>query len=127
MLIDIHEATESGNIITLKRAFTVQWRGRKLKIPKDFESDGASIPRVLWRLVSPCIHQSTIRAAIAHDFLYRTTPEGWSRKDADEFFHDICKRDGLADFQADLAYIGLRLFGWQSWRGKANQNKREGE
>lgn len=116
MLIDIHEATDAGNIITLKRAFTVQWRGRKLKIPKDFESDGASVPRILWRLVSPCVHQCTIRAAIAHDFLYRTAPDGWSRKDADEFFRDICKRDGLPDFRAKIAYWGLRLFGRSSWK-----------
>ncbi len=127
MLIDIHKVTEAGNILTLKRGFTVKWRGRKLKIPKGFESDGASVPRLLWRLVSPCVHQSTIRAAIAHDFLYRTTPEGWTRKDADLFFRDICKRDGLSDWQSWIAYTGLRLFGWMSWQGKKNQNQRKGE
>jgi len=124
MLVDIHEATEAGNTITLKRAFTVQWRGRKLRVPKNFESDGASIPRLLWRLVSPCIHQSTIRASIAHDFLYRTTPEGWTRKEADQLFRDLCKRDGLADFRATIAYLGLQLFGWWSW-GKNKETKEE--
>lgn len=125
MLIDIHEATETGNILTLKRGFTVKWHGRRLRIPRGFESDGASVPRLLWRLVSPCVHQCTIRAAIAHDFLYRTTPEGWTRKDADQFFRDICKRDGLTDLQAELAYVGLRLFGWSSWQGKKNQQEGE--
>lgn len=35
---------------------------------------------------------------------------GW-RKQADKSFRDICKKDGLNDLAADLAYWVLRKFG----------------
>lgn len=118
MLIDIHTETDSGDIITLEQDLRVVWQGRVIFIRAGFESDGASVPRFLWGKISPAIDPRTLRGAIAHDYLYRYTPAGWTRKEADQMFYDIIRQDGLEPLAALAAYIGVRLFGKSSWRGK---------
>jgi len=113
----IHDENESGNIITLSADLPIVWRERNFTVPAGFESDGVSTPRFLWSSVSPAVDPSTLRAGIAHDFLYRTAPDPWTRKEADELFYDLCREDGLSWWKAQKAYWGLRLFGASSWRG----------
>ena len=115
MLIDIHHETARGDILTLKEELVILWRGKVLVVPEGFESDGASVPRFLWGSVSPQIHPSTLRGAVAHDFLCRTTPDGWTRKEADELFYDLIREDGLSWWKAQKAYWGVRLFGGGAW------------
>ena len=114
--------TDDGYVFGLARSITYKWRGKTLKVPKGFTSDGASVPRLLWASVSPTIHPYTIAAAIMHDYIYRTHPEGWSRWDADLAFAEIAHADGLSKFKTLKAWIGLRLFGWIAWK----QKKKEG-
>lgn len=119
MQVDIHRETERGDILTLPGDLTVRWRDRELTVPSGFECDGASVPRLLWSSVSPRIDPRTLRAAVVHDYLYRTAPPGWSRRDADELFYDFIREDGLSWWAAQKAYWGLRLFGGSAWRGRA--------
>ena len=116
----IHHADSRGNILTLSNDLTVYWRGRTLTVGRGFKSDGASVPRFLWSTVSPAIDPRTLRAAIVHDYLYRTTPPGWTRKEADELFYDFCREDGLSWWASQKAYWGIRLFGGSSWKGGQN-------
>ena len=57
------------------------FQGQTFTVPKGFVSDGASIPKMFWGLIAPCIDGRTIRAAIIHDWLYSTGI--LSRKQAD--------------------------------------------
>ena len=118
MLIDVHHETDRGDILTLKEELVILWRGKTLVVPAGFESDGASVPRFLWGSVSPQIHPATLRGAVAHDFIYRNQPTGWTRKEADELFYDLIREDGLAWWTAQKAYWGVRLFGGGAWRGE---------
>lgn len=118
MKIEIHQATENGDIITLLEPLVVEWQGRVLIVPACFQSDGASVPQFLWSTVSPAIDPRTIRGAVAHDYLYRMTPAGWTRKMADEMFYDLIRADGLGWWRAQKVYWGVRLFGGSSWRDK---------
>ena len=118
MLIDVHHENGRGDILTLREELVVIWNGKTLVVPAGFECVGASVPRFLWGSVSPQIHPCTLRAAVAHDFLYRFQPKGWSRKDADELFYDLVREDGLGWWRAQKAYWGVRIFGgdaWESW------------
>lgn len=117
MLVDIHNETERGDILTLKEDLRVEWNGRELIVPAGFQCDGASVPRFLWSSVSPAIDPRTLRAAICHDYLYRNAPAGWTRKDADELFYDFIRADGLSWWSSQKAYWGVRLFGGSSWQG----------
>lgn len=117
--IKIHSRTGDGDVITLQQDLIVVWRDRTLLIPAGFQSDGASVPQFLWSSVSPAIDPRTIRAAIVHDYLYRTAPAGWTRKDADDLFYDFCRQDGLSWWKSQKAYWGVRCFGGSAWRGAA--------
>lgn len=119
--VSIHAEDERGNVLTLQEPLEFIWRGRIVYVPAGFESDGVSTPRCLWSTVSPAIHPQTLRAGIAHDWIYRTQPENWTRKDADEMFYDLCHEDGLSWWKSQKAYWGLRLFGWKAWNDNAKQ------
>lgn len=113
--IEIHKADDENNIITLLEPLEVIWLQYRITVPAGFKSDGASVPEFLWDDVSPAIDPRTIRAAIIHDFIYRTHPEGWTRKMADDLFYDLCRADGLCLYKAQKAYWGVRMFGGYAW------------
>ena len=119
--VSIHASDARGNILTLLAPLEFIWRDRTILIPAGFESDGVSTPRFLWATISPAIHPQTLRAGIAHDYIYRTQPDNWTRADADKMFYDLCREDGLAWWRAQKAYWGLRLFGRAAWRDNAKQ------
>lgn len=119
--IEFIKETENGDIVRLKRNMVYFIGDKSIVVPKGFESDGASVPRLLWRSISPTIHPSTIAAAILHDWLYRKHLFGWNRYVADACFYSISRSDGLSWWRAALAWLGLRLFGWIAWRKGGGQ------
>ena len=111
MKVEIHQSDEMGNVYTLLEPLSYG----DLTVPAGFESDGASVPRFFWRIVFPPGEPGALRAAFLHDFIYRTHPAGWTRKQADELFRELLIDDGVSRFSAGLAYWGVRLFGGSSW------------
>ena len=79
-------------------------------IPKNFETDLASIPRIAWPIISP-FHSSLIRPAIVHDWFCRKTCD-FNRKDTDLIFYHMLKNDGISTFRASVMYYAVRWFGW---------------
>ena len=116
MLIDIHKTDERGNFFTLREPLWIDWGGRLLIVPYGFESDGASVPRFFWRLVFPPSDNRALRAAFAHDYIYRTHPAGWTKAEADAMFFDLLVADGIPVFRAYLAYLGVHFFGGSAWK-----------
>ena len=112
MLVDIHRSDSTGNIFTLKE--DLYYCG--LTVPAGFESDGASVPRLFWRIVFPPGDQKALRAAFIHDWMYRTHPTGWSRELADMLFLQILLHDNVPKLRAVLAWLGVRLFGGKAWK-----------
>ncbi len=127
MKIDIHQEDRRGNIITTLTTNKVCFRGKCFIIPKGFESDGMSVPRMLWGIVSPKIDPRTTRAAIAHDWIYRDQPEGWTRKEADLMLYCFMLEDGLPEFRARMAYRGVRFLGWIAWDANKSFKEATGE
>lgn len=78
-------------------------------IPKDFVTDLASIPRIIWPVLSPA-HSSLFVGAIIHDWFYRMTGD-FTRKEADLIFYEIIKQSGLGSIRSKGAYYAVRLFG----------------
>lgn len=116
--VAIHNENEKGDIITLinRHGFRIKWNGREFVIPRYFQSDGASVPKFMWDSISPQVHPKTLRAALAHDYIYRTQPEGWTKEDADKMFYDLMVEDGFSKFRAWLAYKGVSWFGDLAWK-----------
>ena len=116
MRIDLHREDARGDVLTLLEPLAIHWRDRELIVPEGFASDGASVPRAFWSTVSPRVDPATIRGAVAHDYLYRRHPHGWTRVEADRLFRELIAEDGLARFPAFKAWLGVRLFGGRAWR-----------
>jgi len=78
-----------------------------------FKTDGASIPRLLWRVFGSPYDPDVFPAAIAHDALYRG--EIVPRGDADAAFLLMMADSGVAKRKRRLMWLGVRLFGWITW------------
>ena len=103
----------------------------RLIVPADFEIDMASVPRIVWPLISPF---DLGNAAIPHDWFYHHSgaiPAGshqihtgtewvdqlkpWSRQDADKLFARQMRETGVSKWRRRAAYRAVRLFGRGSW------------
>jgi len=113
--VGIYSPDENGDILELRKALRIASGKDRFTVPKGFRSDGASVPEFLWSTVTPPIDPRTLRASIAHDFIYRTQPKGWTRSRADKMFHRLILEDGLSQARADLAMTGLKNFGEGAW------------
>lgn len=76
-------------------------------VPKGFEFDGASVPRILWALLDP--FGEAAEAAAVHDYLYVTTLK--DKQYADKIFREILLDYGVDEKIAELAYRAVRRFG----------------
>lgn len=114
-----HKADEQGNVFTLLRPLPY----RTLIVPAGFESDGASVPRFLWGAVFPRDDRQALFGALVHDYVYRTHPFGWTKKDADKAFYELMRAGGVSYIRAQKAYLGVRLFGKSSWEAGGKGQK----
>ena len=112
--VEIHKSDEMGNVYTLLEPIVLKDYG--ITVPRGFNSDGASVPRFFWRVVFPPGDSKALRAAFVHDWLYRNHFTGWDREMADVLFFSLLISDGVSLFSAGLAFLGVRLFGWRSWK-----------
>lgn len=100
----------SGEVITVD---TVR-NGDKLY---GFVTDFASIPRILWPIMSPFKFK---RAATVHDYLYATGDR--PREEADAILREAAYLDGCTTAEALAIWLGVRAGGWLPWR---NNRKRK--
>ena len=119
MLIDVHQSDFMGNIFTLCEDLTVEG----ITVPAGFASDGASVPRFFWRIVFPPGDPPAMLAAFVHDFIYRTHPKGYDRKEADRAFKLLLLDNGVSKTAAQLAYWGVRLGGRAAWEAGGKKTK----
>lgn len=110
---------KNENEKTISRRWWLAWAvGNRivyLKIKKNFKTDGASIPRFLWRICGhPWISPRDI-PAIAHDWLYASHLT--TRKFADQAYRSLQKRVGIGWIKRNVEYYALRMFGGSAWNG----------
>ena len=112
LCVKISRCRSSGDVYTLQQPLPFE----NLTVPAGFRSDGASVPRFFWRLVFPPGDALALRAAILHDWIYRTHPAGWDRAKADALFRDVLIADGVPKWRARLAWLGVRIGGGAAWK-----------
>jgi len=83
--------------------------GQNVRVPRGFVTDFASVPRFLWRLLPPTGTYG--KAAVVHDYLYRTPRSPYSRADADLVFLEAMEELGVPWWKRTLMYDAVRLFG----------------
>lgn len=77
-----------------------------ITVPKGFITDGASVPRFLWFVGCP-MQKSTLRAAILHDYLYKSKEV--SKMEADWLFLLTMKYDGVGFIKRNIYYLAVSL------------------
>ena len=113
--VTFHREDGRGNVCDTTFPNRVTFGGRSFLIPRHFESDGASVPRLFWRVVFPPTDATAAAAGVCHDYIYRTQPDGWTRKEADRMFLALLIEFGARLHSAYFAYLAVRLFGWVAW------------
>lgn len=87
--------------------------GIRTTIQQGFKTDGASIPRLLWRVIGHPFAPCTIRAVVVHDYLYsRHCDLKMDRKKADREFINIMKADNVNIIKRIIMYFGVRIGSW---------------
>jgi hypothetical protein len=103
----------------------------KLIVPVDFETDLASIPRLLWSFISPF---DLGAAVVPHDWLYyhrgnlppnshfklingRWADVGlrWTRKAADRLMGRIMREARVCRWRRRSAFCAVWFLGWLAW------------
>ena len=78
-------------------------------IPAGFITDGASIPRFLWRIIDHPFQSDYIEIYVEHDYDYQTG--NISRAEADQKMLDGLKSKDMGYFKRYTIYWAVRLFG----------------
>lgn len=89
--------------------------GWAITIPAGFETDGASVPRLLWMFFPP-LGGDYDEAAVLHDYLYRTAFMCLERVVADAILIEamkVCQTGALARW---CIFAGVRAGGWVTYR-----------
>lgn len=86
--------------------------GREITVPKGFEHDFASVPKLLWGII-PSVGKH-MNAAVLHDYLY--DERIGRREEADHEFWYLMIRDGVHPMKAGVMYLAVRLFGGRWWK-----------
>lgn len=107
----------------LEQAYDYRHGDTRIRVPKDFQFDLASIPRALWWLIAP--FELSIVAPLIHDFLYRfrgnpppgsiTPSRTYSRAEADELFETIMRQEEVPAWRRKAGFAAIRLFGGRRW------------
>ena len=87
-----------------------------LTVEAGFVFDGASIPRVFWRLIGPPMAGKYAHASLIHDYLYVHQKSLITRKAADDIMLEIMQEDGVSWWKRNAIHRGVRLGGGRAWR-----------
>ena len=120
-IVQGHDKKDGVDLYVLRSNFYVtgvlpDGRVFEVWVREGFVTDGASIPRFLWRLCGQPMAVPRIAAAIPHDWLYRA--KVCDRETADAIYRAICLQVGLGSFCVGVEHRSLRWFGgsaWKSW------------
>lgn len=89
-----------------------------IKVPKGFETNFASIPRLFWSIYPPTGGGTKGtkygKASVLHDYLYDT--KKYRRKECDKIFLEAMKAMKVNFFTRYLFYYCVRLFGAKNYK-----------
>lgn len=108
MKIDVHEYPD-GEVFTTLEDHAYFYLGHIHTIPAGYRSDGASVPRFFWRILSPRIDPQTLDPSVEHDFNYQFGIG--TRLEADRYYLMRLLECGYPVWKSILTYYAVRIFG----------------
>ena len=92
----------------------------KITVKKGYKTDGASIPKIFWSVLSSPFDGALVYGAIIHDGLYAKMT--LTRKECDKLLKEMAIEKGYSTIKANIIYSLVRLFGKTHWqKDTANQ------
>jgi len=86
----------------------------KVVVAQGFVTDGASIPRLFWGIIGCPLRGKYVGSAIIHDGLYAS--HRLSKSEADKFFLEMMKHNGVGVIRRYAMYYAVKIFGRSSYR-----------
>lgn len=98
--------------------------GLVVRVPQDFQTDFASIPKYARFYVDPM--GDNLEAAVVHDWLYTAGPgvANWDRYKADDVFRSILKESGVNFVKRNIMFGAVRLGANKAFRNQGQMKMR---
>lgn len=91
--------------------------GGFVKVPKGFQTDGASVPKMFWWFLDPATE--LFEAAVVHDYLLSI-----GSRQSHKIFYKVAIQYGVPKYKAKIAYFAVKLnFGIKKLLGKSKWQK----
>ena len=110
---DIYDDKKYGKIIITREPIHFQIGSKCFVVEKGYQSEGFSVPRFMWWIITPTSDRRTIMPAIKHDWLFDNHVV--SRKIADRYLRDDLIRNGFPLILSYISWLAVRCFGWLYW------------
>ena len=111
-----------NDVFILLEDVVVESLGYKITVKKEFDFDGASIPKWLWSIYGSPLNGNYVVASLIHDGLYAS--QLVSKMVADNIFLDLMKQSKVGYVKRTSMYLAVKVFGGKDWK-KANEYKDE--
>ncbi len=115
------ELLEDGRHVRLIAPYTIYVDGTLITVPAGFITDGATSPRVFWRVAPPFGRYAP--AAVVHDWLYYSGSV--DRQMADSIFYTIMERCKVPAWQRKAMFWFVRKFGIWAWNKHRKREREE--
>jgi hypothetical protein len=109
-----------GDWTVMEDWVTPEINGVAIHIRAGMRTDGASIPRIAWRVVGHPLQVPLLGPALGHDALY--AGELVSQKEADRWFLEAMRRAGIGWLKRNTIWAAVRAGGWAVWRKHTRQS-----
>ncbi|KID56194.1 hypothetical protein JF50_18135 [Pseudoalteromonas luteoviolacea] len=113
----ISHSNKLNNAYELVEDFAYEHDCKVHWVPKFFQYDGASIPKVAYYLVGTPFNPRYMQAALVHDWLYHT--HELDRAVADHLFYIMLRQSGVRHSTATIMKYAVELFGRWYWHNDA--------
>ena len=113
----ILSALSNGNYLLVKPYFVQLNSGDLIHIDRGYQTNGADIPRLFWRLYPP-YSPEYMPAVVIHDYLCDKAIDEYANKSdlqdkflyADNAFREILERLGISKSKVNIFYNAVRLW-----------------
>jgi len=120
--LKLEDAGMRGDSRCFRLTARFRYRSSKglIEVPKGFITDGASIPRAFWNILSP--FGEYFAAAVVHDYLYSTVSiYNFTRKEIDLLFKEGMYNAGINWVTRETIYYAVKMFGGFSFKKPKNE------
>jgi len=108
------EVIDNGRKRQLTEDYTYENSKYKITVKAGFITDGASIPKAFWTVLSSPFSGPLVYGAVIHDGLYAAMK--LPRKVCDGLLYEMGSEMGYNKIKDKLVYRVVRLFGGSRWK-----------